>query len=74
MSVGSSSFTPLAKPFTPSAPKPREPTPPPKDIIADKFKLWKHSERETNDFKDIITKLGSRKDSEPISLEIFKQI
>lgn len=75
----SSSFTPNAKPFTPGAykapvevVKPREPTPPPRDVIADKFKSWNHSERETNDFKDIVKKLGDKKDSEPISMAIFK--
>jgi hypothetical protein len=77
MNVGSSSFTPNAKPFTPAAfkapepVKPREPSPP-KDIIADKFKKWNHSERETNDFKDIIKKLAERKEGEPISMAIFK--
>ena len=58
-----SSFTPNAKPFTPGGfkqaepAKPREPTPPPRDVVADKFTKWTHTERETNDFKDIVAKL-----------------
>ena len=80
MSVVSSSFTPNAKPFTPGgmkAPevaKPREPTPPPRDVIVDQFLKWTHSERETNDFKDIIKLLAERKSTEPITLEVFKSI
>jgi len=81
MSIVSSSFTPNAKPFTPGgfkAPvevvKPREPTPPPRDVIVDQFAKWTHSERETNDFKDIIKKLAERKSSEPITLDVFKTI
>ena len=79
MSIGASTFTPNSKPFMPSAKiaepvKPREPTPPPRDVIVDKFTKWTHSERETNDFKEIIKSLGSRKESEPISMDIFKKI
>lgn len=39
MSLGATSFTPNAKPFTPgggfSKPAPREPTPPPKDMVVE---------------------------------------
>jgi len=84
MTIGASSFTPGAKPFTPSAKpvpapvvepvKPREPTPPPRDVTVDQFTKWTHTERETNDFKEIISTLKARKESEPISMDIFKQI
>lgn len=79
LSVGASSFTPNAKPFMPRAPvaeppKPREPTPPPRDAVVEQFKRWTHTERETNDFKEIVKKLATRKESEPISMDIFKQI
>jgi hypothetical protein len=80
LSIGASTFTPNAKPFTPAAAKPvvvakpREPTPPPRDVTVDQFTKWTHTERETNDFKDIIKTLGTRKESEPISMAIFKKI
>jgi hypothetical protein len=77
LSVDASSFTPNAKPFMPRAPvaeppKPREPTPPPRDAVVEQFKRWTHTERETNDFKEIVKKLATRKESEPISMDIFK--
>tara|TARA_B110000285_G_C15133671_1_gene625380 strand:+ start:1284 stop:1538 length:255 start_codon:yes stop_codon:yes gene_type:complete len=79
MKLTASAFTPNAKPFTPGgmgkpapAAKPREPTPPPKDMIVDKFTKWTHTERETNDFKEIVKKLATRKFDEPISMDIFK--
>lgn len=34
--------------------KPRDPTPPPRDVTVDQFARWTHTERETNDFKGII--------------------
>jgi len=34
--------------------KPRDPTPPPRDVTVDQFARWTHTERETNDFKTII--------------------
>jgi hypothetical protein len=43
-------------------------------MVVEQFKKWGHSERETNDFKDIIKNLGKRKATEPISMNIFKQI
>ena len=78
MNANVSAFTPNAKPFTPGgfkpAEKPREPTPPPRDVVVDKFTKWTHTERETNDFKDIVIKLKDRKPSDPISMDIFKKI
>ena len=76
MSLGATSFTPNAKPFTPGGfkPAPREPTPPPKDMVVEQFNKWGHSEREINDFKELVSSLKDRKSSEPISLDVFKII
>jgi len=41
-------------------------------MIVDKFTRWTHTERETNDFKEIVKKLATRKFDEPISMDIFK--